>query len=270
MENNLAGNDNILEIKNLTKSFKDTVVLKDFNLSVSRGEFVCLIGPSGCGKTTLLKILAGLITGYSGQIISKHNDTEKLPCSMAFQNSPLFPWLTILDNLVICMNRGFSSEKEKRDLALLYLEKVDLAEFKDFFPYEISGGMEQRVNIVRSLITGSEVVFMDEPFVHLDFLLRNSLQKMTSKMLENEKRTILFVTHNIHEAVTLSDRVVVMSAQPGKIIKEFGTSLARPRDIDAIREDERYIRLIKEINALLLEENDKSLRQLKQCIKESH
>lgn len=257
MKSNISENI-ILEAVNITKKFGQLTVLENFNLSLRQGEFVSLIGPSGCGKTTLLKILAKLITAFSGKVNYLLNNKPGLICAVAFQDSSLFPWLNILDNIKICLNSGSLTEIEKNRLALNYLEKVNLLSFQRYFPSELSEGMIQRVNVARAFASDSEIILMDEPFVHLDFLNRVYLQKLTLDILENELRTIFFITHNIHEAITLADRVVVMSSMPGRSLREFTVNIPRPRDVNKIREDKQYLILVREISELLLKEVEKS------------
>lgn len=264
MNNN---NDIVLEAVHISKSFGELNVLEDLNFSVRRGEFIALIGPSGCGKTTLIRTLAGLTKNFSGTLLSHLADKSKLPFSMAFQHSPLFPWLNIADNIKICINFGSLNNKEKHQIAIHYLTKVGLAGFEHCFPGELSGGMIQRVNIARAFASDSEIIFMDEPFVYLDFLQRISLQKMTLKLLENELKTVFFITHNIHEAVTLADRILVLSARPGRIIGELPVNIPHPRDVDEVRTDKQYITLVREMTGLLSEEIKKSQAQFEQCLK---
>ena len=264
--NSYGSGEVILKAANISKAFGELTALEDFNLSLKQGEFVSLIGPSGCGKTTLLKIIAGLIKDFSGQLDRRINDASKLFSAVAFQDSALFPWLNVLDNIKICLNNPLT-DTEKNNLALNYLERVSLLDFKGYLPGELSEGMIQRVNVARALASCSQVILMDEPFVHLDFLSRIHLQQLALEILGNELRTVFFITHNIHEAVTLADRVVVMSSRPGKNIGEFVVDIPRPRDVNKIRENRRYLDLVKEITELLTEEVEKSQQQFHRWIK---
>lgn len=258
----------ILKATNIYKIFEKLSVLENINFSLKQGEFVSLIGPSGCGKTSLLKILAGLLNCSSGEISCALDPTTKLPCAAVFQDSALLPWLNILDNIKLCINFGSLTNKEKNQLALSYLSRVNLTGFEKYFPFELSGGMIQRVNVARAFAASSEIILMDEPFVHLDFLQRSALQKMTLDILRDEFKSVLFITHNIHEAVTLADRVLIMSSRPGKIIAEFKVDLLRPRDIEKIREEKQYLVLVKNITEILAEESKKSQIEFEQWIKE--
>jgi len=264
--NNYRPGEIVLKAANISKVFGELSVLENFNLTLRQGEFVSLIGPSGCGKTTLLKIIAGLIKDFSGEIDCQSHDKSRLFSSVVFQDFAFFPWLSILDNIKICLNNPMS-DSEKNQLALSYLEKVNLSDFKSYFPAELSEGMIQRANVARALASCSQIILMDEPFVHLDFLSRIHLQQLALEILANELRTVFFITHNIHEAITLADRVVVMSSRPGKNVVEFAVDIPRPRDVNKIREDKRYLNLVNEITELLTEEVKKSQQEFYQCIK---
>lgn len=264
--NNYRSGEIVLRATNISKEFGELPVLENFNLSLRQGEFVSLIGPSGCGKTTLLKIFAGLIKDFSGELDLQPHDESRLFSSAVFQDFAFFPWLNILDNIKICLNNPMS-DSEKKSLALNYLERVKLSDFKGYLPGKLSEGMIQRVNVARALASCSQIILMDEPFVHLDFLSRIHLQQLVLEILTNELRTVFFITHNIHEAITLADRVVVMSSRPGKNVGEFRVDIPRPRDVNMIREDKRYLDLVKAITELLTEEIEKSQQEFYQWIK---
>ena len=259
----------ILKASGISKAFGELAVLEKFDLSVRYGEFVSLIGPSGCGKTTLLKILAGLIKDFSGELERQPDDASALFSAVVFQDFAFFPWLNIFQNIKICLNGVLSySEKDRR--TLYYLERVQLTEFKEYFPGELSEGMIQRANVARALASCPRVILMDEPFVHLDFLSRSQLQRLLLEISGDDLRTVFFITHNIHEAVTLSDRIVIMSSRPGKNAKEFLVDIPRPRDVNKIREDKRYLALVHEITELLTEEVEESQQRFQQWIKNKH
>lgn len=264
---NCSPGDIILKAANITKSFGDLAVLEDFNLSLRQGEFVSLVGPTGCGKTTLLKILAGLVKDHSGTIDRRCG--RGLFASVVFQEGSFFPWLNIMDNIKICLN-DHESDVEKEHAAESYLKKVRLLDFKAYLPGELSEGMVQRANVARALASRSQLVLMDEPFVHLDFLSRIGLQQLVLEILASESRTVLFVTHNIHEAITLADRVVVMSSRPGKVAGEFVVDIPCPRDVHEIRKDPRYLALVAKITGALTLEVEESQRQFDQWIKKHH
>lgn len=262
--------NNIIRVKNLKKQFVDTLVLNNISLELKNGEFVSLLGPSGCGKTVLLKILSGLLKKSAGEIKYNFIKNDNINISMAFQKSPLFPWLNLIENIKICMNNKNLNKEEKHKIALEYLRKAHLERFKEYYPDEISGGMTQKINVARCFCSGANFILMDEPFVSLDFIQRTELQQFTLDIWRDEKKTILFVTHNLHEAIILSDRILLMSANPGTITKEFQINIPRPRDVNEIRKSSRYIELLSEINKLLSIEVKKSHQALELWIKKTH
>ena len=225
-----------VEIKNITSIFRkedapETLALDNVSLHVDDKEFVCFLGPSGCGKTTLLRIIAGLDTPDSGEIILDGTRIT-IPDSkrgMVFQEYSLFPWRNVTENIIFGPEmKGVARKKAIQD-AEKYLELVGLTQFKDSFPYELSGGMRQRVAIARALANEPEVLLMDEPFGALDAQTRNSLQHQLLEIWNKKHITILFVTHSVDEAVFLADRIVVMTARPGKIKEIIKVDLPRPR-----------------------------------------
>ncbi|KXS35850.1 MAG: NitT/TauT family transport system ATP-binding protein [Methanohalophilus sp. T328-1] len=226
-----------LVIENVGQSFeKDkgetTDALKDVNFEVKDGEFVCIIGPSGCGKTTLLRIVAGLDRADSGSILLD-GETITSPDprrGMVFQEYSLFPWRTVMDNVTFGLDMSGMDRKESRKIAEEYLRLVGLEQFRDSYPYELSGGMRQRIAIVRALANDPAVLLMDEPFGSLDAQTRNKLQQELLQIWESKKITILFVTHSVDEAVYLSDRIAVMTSRPGRIKEMIDVDLPRPRD----------------------------------------
>ncbi|AKN31247.1 sugar ABC transporter ATPase [Clostridium carboxidivorans P7] len=229
-----------LIIKGVNKKFiskhKETYTLDNIDLSFKKGEFICLLGPSGCGKSTLLNIIAGLETPSEGKIYLNDKEINGVGVDRAvmFQESALFPWLKVIDNVEFGMKMAGVPKKERREKALYYLKMVHLAKFKNSFVHELSGGMRQRVALARALTLDSEVLLMDEPFAALDSQTKNILQTELQKVWIETKKTIIFVTHNVEEAVLLGDRVIVMSTNPGKVKKEFKIQLRRPRNIENV------------------------------------
>lgn len=229
-----------LEIKGVNKKFiskhKQTYTLDNINLSFKKGEFICLLGPSGCGKSTLLNIIAGLETPSEGKIYLNEKEINGVGVDRAvmFQESALFPWLKVIDNVEFGMKMAGIPKKERREKALHYLKMVHLAKFQNSFVHELSGGMRQRVALARALTLDSEVLLMDEPFAALDSQTKSILQSELQKVWWETKKTIIFVTHNVEEAVLLGDRVIVMSTNPGKVKKEFKIELGRPRNIENV------------------------------------
>lgn len=249
-----------LNVVNVSRTFikengAPTSALDDITLEIKDKEFVCFIGPSGCGKTTLLRIIAGLDTPTSGEILL---DGTKITVpdakrGMVFQEYSLFPWRTVIDNIAFGPEMQGIKKKESLDIAEKYLEHVGLEQFRNSFPYELSGGMRQRVAIARALATQPQVLLMDEPFGALDAQTRNTLQHELLDIWEKKNVTILFVTHSMDEAVFLSDRIVVMSARPGKIKEIIDVNLKRPRD----RTDPESNTLRNNVLKLLAREREK-------------
>lgn len=223
-----------LSIQNVNKSFtvdgQKVDVLKDINLEVQEGEFIAIVGHSGCGKSTLLKIIAGLEKNDTGLVTvdGKEVNGPGMDRGMIFQEHRLFPWMSIEKNVQLGL-KGLSKE-EKTKLSDQYLELVKLSEFKKAYPSQLSGGMSQRVAIARSLVSQPEVLLLDEPFGALDALTKIELQEELLKIRERFHNTMLMVTHDIEEAVYLADRIVVMSARPGRIKDVIKVELGTYRD----------------------------------------
>ena len=223
-----------LSIQNVNKSFtvygQKVDVLKDINLEVQEGEFIAIVGHSGCGKSTLLKIIAGLEKNDTGLVTvdGKEVDGPGMDRGMIFQEHRLFPWMSIEKNVPLGL-KGLSKE-EKTKLSDQYLELVKLSEFKKAYPSQLSGGMSQRAAIARSLVSQPEVLLLDEPFGALDALTKIELQEELLKIRERFHNTMLMVTHDIEEAVYLADRIVVMSARPGRIKDVIKVELGTYRD----------------------------------------
>jgi NitT/TauT family transport system ATP-binding protein len=207
--------------------------LRDANLVVRKGEFVCLIGASGCGKSTLLRIVAGFEPPSSGQALmwDKPVGGPAPDRGMVFQDYGLFPWLTVRQNIGFGPSSRGLPKAEVRDTVERFVEMVGLTRFADAFPHQLSGGMKQRVAIARVLANDAEMVLMDEPFGALDAMTRERLQDELLDIWQRTKLTVLFVTHSIEEAIFLADRVVVMEPGPGRIASEHRITLPRPRDV---------------------------------------
>lgn len=226
-----------VSVKNLSRIFtkaedgSGTEALHDVSFDVEDGEFICLLGPSGCGKTTLLRIIAGLETQTSGKI-----ELNGVPIvgpdpkrGMVFQQYSLFPWRTVIDNITFGLEMQGIKKAEARKQVEKYIELVGLEQFKNSYPYELSGGMQQRAAIARALANEPEVLLMDEPFGALDAQTRNTLQNELLKIWEQKNVTIFFVTHSVDEAVFLSDRIVMMTSRPGRVKEIVTVDLPRPR-----------------------------------------
>ncbi|MFD1362086.1 ABC transporter ATP-binding protein [Lentibacillus salinarum] len=251
-----------VNIHNVAKSFQrqdeqPLTALENINLDIKQGEFVSLLGPSGCGKSTLLSIIAGLSKPSSGSI-SLENEliTEPGPDkSMVFQEPALFPWMSVKENVTFPLRKKLSKQDQVEATAH-YLKMVHLSQFAENYPHELSGGMQQRVAIARALAMDSGLLLMDEPFGALDEQTRHVLQEEVETIWQETKKTIVFVTHSIREAIKLSDRIIIMSARPGTIISDFNVDLERPRQQKdmAVMEEEVMAILKTEIESVMKEE----------------
>jgi len=238
----------------------ETVTATDrLTFDVAAGEFVCLLGPSGCGKTSLLNVLAGLVEPTSGQaLLDGRPITGPGPDrAVLFQEPALFPWLSVRGNVELGLELIGVPASERRDVAQRWLANVHLEGWADAQPHELSAGMRQRVALARALAADPDVVLADEPFGALDAQARELLQREVQRVwVESQNRkTFLFVTHNVREATLLADRVLVMSAAPGRLLEEFRIHAPRPRDMD----DVLIARVVSEIHALLMQEVDASV-----------
>src|SRR5499426_2435239 len=223
------------------------VAFHQLALKVERNEILCVVGPSGCGKTTLLRCIAGLIDLSDGRILVNGAPVAGRPpdgVAMVFQHFGLLPWKTVFDNAAFGLKVAGVSRAEVKDRVGHYLDLVGLAGFEKHFPYQLSGGMQQRVGLVRALAMNPSVLLMDEPFAALDAQTRELLQEELALMERPEERkTMVFITHSIDEAIILGDRIAVMTARPGRIKEILDIPFGRPRDVDAVRADARFAEL---------------------------
>ncbi len=221
--------------------------LRDFSLDVGDGEFLCLVGPSGCGKSTFLRIVAGLVPATSGVVrvnrerfvaTGERRVRPRPVNAMVFQEYAIFPWKTVIDNVAFGLEmRGFS-RADRTAIASDWIERVGLRKFANHYPYQLSGGMRQRVGIARALVNDPEILLMDEPLGALDAQTRAVLQEQLLRLWEQQRKTVLYVTHSIEEAVLLGDRVVLMTAHPGTNKASFDVPLPRPRSMATTAEPE--------------------------------
>lgn len=216
------------ELKDESSSF----ALEKVNLSVEEGKFICLLGPSGCGKTTLLNMIAGFDKPSTGAIKINGNDVSQplIDRIAIFQNFGLLPWRTVIKNVELGLESKGFDEKKRREIAEEYLKLVGLSDYKKHHPNQLSGGMQQRIAIARALAVDPEILLMDESFGSLDAMTRMTMQNEIERIWQEKKKTIIFVTHDIEEAVFLADSIVVMTAGPGKVKKIIDVPLARKRD----------------------------------------
>jgi NitT/TauT family transport system ATP-binding protein len=235
------------------------LALDDIRLEVKAGEFLCIVGPSGCGKSTLLHLIAGLQKATSGQVrmdgrVVDSPGTDRI---LIFQELGLFPWLTVSENVEFGMKMKGVAKSERKEKTQHYLRLVHLSQFKDSYTHQLSGGMRQRVALARALATEPDVLLMDEPFAALDAQTRDLLHDELERIWAETGRTIIFVTHNVREAVRLGDRVALFTFRPGRIKREFSIDLPRPRHL----EDVTVAKNAREILDELREEINKSLEE---------
>jgi NitT/TauT family transport system ATP-binding protein len=240
-----------------TETGAELLALDGINLQVRQGEFLCIVGPSGCGKSTLLHLIAGLQKPTSGGVFVDDESvsapgTDRI---LIFQEHGLFPWLTVGENVEFGMKMKGISKKEREERTRFYLRLVHLSQFRDSRPHQLSGGMRQRVALARALATEPDVLLMDEPFAALDAQTRDLLHDELERIWAKTGRTIVFVTHNVREAVRLGDRVVLLSFRPGRIKREFDVELPRPRHLEEVD----VARTAREILDNLRDEINKSL-----------
>jgi NitT/TauT family transport system ATP-binding protein len=211
----------------------------DFSLDVADNEFVCIVGPSGCGKSTYLRMLAGLDTHTSGTIqIRPGNDPKKPLNSVVFQEYAVFPWKTVIENVAFGLQMRGIGREQRLETANYWLERVGLRKFANYYPYQISGGMKQRVSIIRALANDPEVLLMDEPLGALDAQTRIVLQDELLRIWEETHKTVVYITHSLDEAILLGDRVILMTAHPGRLLTTFHIDIKRPRTIETLNTPE--------------------------------
>ncbi len=241
-----------LEINNLTVRYGDVTALNNVSLQVAEGEFICILGASGCGKSTLFNVVSGLLPASEGHILLQGKDVTHKPGQVGYmlQKDLLLPWRTVLGNITLsaALTRGVRPEdrQQARQLATRY----GLGEFLDYYPHALSGGMRQRVAMMRTLAAGKELMLLDEPFGALDAQTRFSMQEWLLQIWRDLRRTILFVTHDVDEAIFLADRIVVMTPRPGRIAEILPVTLPRPRRLDDLTGD-TFIQLKRQIMSRL-------------------
>ena len=233
------------------------LALNDISLHVDKNEFCVIVGPSGCGKSSLLYLIAGLEGLTDGKIsVGGRQVSEPGPDrGMVFQSYTLFPWLTVSQNVEYGPKRKGTPSAQRQEIVKHYLNEIGLSKFANHYPSQLSGGMKQRVAIARALANDPDVLLMDEPFGALDSQTRNAMQRLLLRVWDHTKKTVLFVTHDIDEAILLADRVLVMSGRPGQIKKEIKVTNPRPRSMDLVMEPD-FIAMKREIIGLLKQDDD--------------
>lgn len=252
-------------IEDMSRIFRtqhgDVPAIQHINLKIKDGEFFSIVGPSGCGKTTLLRILAGLETASSGGLTICSGQSGRPLSSMVFQEQSVFPWMSVLDNVAYGLKMRGVSKKERIEIANHYIKMIGLEKFTKAYPTQLSGGMKQRVSVARAFANDPEILLMDEPFGALDEQNRILLQQELLAIWEHTKKTTVFITHSIDEALCVSDRIMIMSAHPGTVKEIIDIDLERPRDISKIRTTLRYNELFSQIWSSLREEVLKGTKQ---------
>jgi len=250
-----------IRIHDLHKTFGELPAIDGVSFEIAQGEFFMIVGPSGCGKTTLLRILAGLDTITSGTIEIATPNSQRPVNSMIFQGDSIFPWMTVWSNAAYGLKMRGASTSTIKEVVGHYLARTGLTRFADYYPHQLSGGMRQRVSIARAFANDPEILLMDEPFSALDAQNKLLLQEELLRIWEEHKKTVVFITHSVDEAVFLGDRIMVMTAQPGQVKTFVPVPLARPRNIMELQKAPEYGELIAHIWSSLREEVQRARRR---------
>ena len=257
--------ERLIQLDNVTKIFptrKDEVVaVRDFSYEIHKGEVVTLVGASGCGKTTLLNMVAGFLAPTSGSILLEDKPITGIEprCGMIFQSYALFPWMSVRKNVEFGPKLNGIARSVRREQAQEYIEMVGLEGFEDSYPGELSGGMRQRVALCRVLANKPDILLCDEPFAALDAMTRQVMQQELLRIVSESGQTVMFITHSIDEALILSDKVVVMSARPGRVKEVYDVDLPHPRQVE-VQLTDRYLELKRNIWDIVEEEVMASMR----------
>jgi NitT/TauT family transport system ATP-binding protein len=250
-----------IRIRDLHKTFGHLIAVDGVSLDIAHGEFFMIVGPSGCGKTTLLRILAGLDSVTSGAIEIETPNSQRPVNSMIFQGDSIFPWMTVWDNAAYGLKMRRVPSSTIKEVVGHYLARTGLTRFAKYYPHQLSGGMRQRVSIARAFANDPEILLMDEPFSALDAQNKLLLQEELLRIWEEHKKTVVFITHSVDEAVFLGDRIMVMTAQPGKVKMFVPVPLARPRNIMELQKMPQYGELIAHIWSSLRDEVHRARKQ---------
>ena len=229
------------------KEFQEqtTTAFENLNFEIPVGQFCSVIGPSGCGKTTLLRVIGGLEKPTKGQLRINGIEGREPRFGMIFQQNDLFPWMSLRRNIEFLLeNNPTIGKKEQQQIAADYLDRVGLSKFADFFPHEVSGGMQQRVSIARCFANNADILLMDEPFVFLDYQTKMELHDLLLEIWTDSGKTILFVSHDVEEAVFLSDRVLFLSDHPGTLREDISIAFERPRHIEKLKNNSEFNQLV--------------------------
>src|SRR5574341_593653 len=236
-----------ISIENATRTYADGAVIafENLNLQVQENEVMCIVGPSGCGKTTLLRCVDGLIPLSAGRISIDGTKVQKPrpDIALVFQHFGLFPWKTVYDNVAYGLSVQQRPQNEIKEIVPRYIKMVGLSGFEKSYPYQLSGGMQQRAGLARALAVNPKILLMDEPFASVDAQTREILQDQLLGILEREKKTIVFITHSIDEAIVLGDRVVVLSPRPGRVRETISVNFSTRHDLDSIKSSPQFVKL---------------------------
>lgn len=242
--------DSIVEVRGIGKLYDGGIqALKGVDLKIPQGQMTTLLGPSGCGKTTLLKIIAGLLDATEGSVFVNGQEVKGPGPERAFvfQDFALMPWATVMRNVAFGLELRRTPKAKREETAREYIDKVGLKGFENFYPHELSGGMRQRVGLARALTVNADVLLMDEPFSAVDEQTRRQFQEDLLNLLNIEKKTVIFVTHSIEEAVYVSDQIVLLSPSPGQIHRIIRPEIDRHGEADEIRRDKNYLDTVEDI-----------------------
>src|SRR5215208_2126166 len=250
-----------IRIRSLTKTFGALTAIDNVSVDIRSGEFFMIVGPSGCGKTTLLRILAGLEQATAGTLEIAAPRSDRPTNAMIFQGDSIFPWMTVWNNAAYGLRMRRVLAAVIKEVVGHYLERTGLTRFADYYPYQLSGGMRQRVSIARAFAKDPEILLMDEPFSALDAQNKLLLQEELLRIWEEHKKTVVFITHSVDEAVLLGDRIMIMTAQPGKVKTFVPVPLARPRNIMELQKSPQYGELIAHIWTSLRDEVHRARQQ---------
>jgi NitT/TauT family transport system ATP-binding protein len=254
-----------IAIRQLEREFEDgkrvVRALGPLDIEVPEGEFLCIVGPSGCGKSTLLRVLAGLVTPSKGEAEIRHHDLGRSLVGMVFQDHSIYPWKTVEQNVRFGLDvQGTTPKRQRNAIVSGYLDRLGLADFAKAYPETLSGGMRQRVAIARAMAIEPELLLMDEPFASLDAQMRTIMQDSLVNLWETDRRTVVFVTHSIEEAIFLGDRIIIMSARPGRVCDDRRVPFGRPRGHD-VRATAGFAALHEDIWNVLRGEVDRQMER---------
>ena len=238
-----------VSVKNVSKNYGEVEALKNMSLDFPKGQLTSLLGPSGCGKTTLLKIIAGLLPASNGEVVVNGSKVETPGPDRAFvfQDFALLPWATVIRNVAFGLELRGVNKTERESIAQKYISDVGLKGFENSFPHELSGGMRQRVGLARALSVNADVLLMDEPFSAVDEQTRRKFQEDLLNLIKVEKKTFIFVTHSIEEAVYVSDQIAILLPRPSRVSEIIKPSGFKHKDVDSIRKDSEYLDIVDKI-----------------------